>query len=43
MKLSTKGRYATRVMLDLALHDTDVVTIADLAEKARRNQGEQVP
>lgn len=34
MKISTKGRYALRLMLDLALHDTDApVRIKDIAAR----------
>ena len=34
MKLSTKGRYATRVMLDLALHDTgECIKVKDIAAR----------
>lgn len=34
MKISTKGRYALRLMLDLALHDTDgPVRIKDVAKR----------
>ena len=40
MKISTKGRYATRVMLDLALHNTgeciklkDIAVRQDISEK----------
>ena len=34
MKLSTKGRYATRALLDLALHQGEVpVTLKDIAER----------
>ncbi|WP_167957230.1 RrF2 family transcriptional regulator [Anaerosporobacter faecicola] len=34
MKISTKGRYALRMMLDLALHDTgEIVRIKDIAKR----------
>lgn len=34
MKISTKGRYATRVMLDLALHDTgECIKVKDIAAR----------
>ena len=34
MKISTKGRYALRLMLDLALHDNDApVRIKDIAAR----------
>lgn len=34
MKISTKGRYALRLMLDLALHDSDApVRIKDIAAR----------
>ena len=34
MKISTKGRYATRVMLDLALHDTgECIKAKDIAAR----------
>ena len=34
MKISTKGRYALRLMLDLALHDSDsTVIIKDIASR----------
>ena len=37
MKISTKGRYALRLMLDLALHDSDApVRIKDIAAKSIR-------
>ena len=35
MRLSTKGRYAVTAMLDLALHEVKVVTLADISA----NQG----
>ncbi len=34
MKISTKGRYAVRVMLDLALHNTgECIKVKDIAER----------
>ena len=34
MKISTKGRYAVRVMLDLALHDTgECIKVREIAER----------
>ena len=34
MKISTKGRYALRLMLDIALHDTDEpVRVKDIAKR----------
>lgn len=34
MKISTKGRYAVRVMLDLALHDTgEYIKVKQIAER----------
>ena len=34
MKISTKGRYALRLMLDLALHDTgEPVSLKDIARR----------
>lgn len=33
MKLTTKGRYAVTAMLDLALHDREVVSLADIAAR----------
>lgn len=34
MKISTKGRYAVRVMLDLALHDTgEYIKVKDIAAR----------
>ena len=34
MKISTKGRYATRVMLDLALHNTgQCIKVKDIAAR----------
>ena len=34
MKISTKGRYALRLMLDLAIHDTgEPVRIKDIAAR----------
>ncbi|MCI9077938.1 MAG: Rrf2 family transcriptional regulator [Lachnospiraceae bacterium] len=34
MKISTKGRYAIRVMIDLAEHNTDsFITLMDIAER----------
>ncbi|HEY5575472.1 MAG TPA: Rrf2 family transcriptional regulator, partial [Clostridiaceae bacterium] len=34
MKISTKGRYASRVMLDLALNDTgEPVRLKDIAKR----------
>lgn len=34
MKISTKGRYALRLMLDLALHDTgEFITIKSIAQR----------
>ncbi len=34
MKISTKGRYALRLMLDLAMHNTgEVVSIKDIAKR----------
>jgi Rrf2 family protein len=36
MKISTKGRYALRLMLDLALHNTgELVRVKDIAERQR--------
>ena len=33
MKISTKGRYALRLMLDLALENNQVVKLKDVAER----------
>ena len=34
MKISTKGRYALRVMIDLALHDTgEYIALKDISER----------
>ena len=34
MKISTKGRYATRLMLDLALHNTgECIKVKDIAAR----------
>lgn len=33
MKISTKGRYALRLMLDLALEDDQIVKLKDVAER----------
>ena len=33
MKISTKGRYALRLMLDLALEEEQVVKLKDVAER----------
>ena len=34
MKISTKGRYALRVMIDLAEHDNgEYITLMDIAER----------
>ncbi len=33
MKISTRGRYALRMMLDLALHDQEYVAIKSIAER----------
>ena len=34
MKISTKGRYAVRLMLDLALHNTgEAVSIKDISKR----------
>ena len=34
MKISTKGRYAIRVMIDLAEHNTgEYITLMDIAER----------
>ncbi len=33
MKISTKGRYALRLMLDLAQHNTEYVTIKSIADR----------
>lgn len=36
MKISTKGRYAVRVMLDLALHNTgECIKVKEIAERQR--------
>jgi DNA-binding IscR family transcriptional regulator len=42
MKISTKGRYALRLMLDLALNNTgEYITIKSIA--ARQNISEKYP
>ena len=33
MKISTKGRYALRVMIDLAEHNGEYITLMDIAER----------
>ena len=34
MKISTKGRYALRLMLDLAIHNTgEAVSLKDIAKR----------
>ncbi len=33
MKISTKGRYAVRIMAELARHPNDYVSVAELSEK----------
>lgn len=33
MKLSTRGRYVTRALLDLALHETGTATLKDIAQR----------
>ena len=33
MKISTKGRYALRMMLDLAMHPEGFVALKDIAER----------
>ncbi len=33
MKISTRGRYALRMMLDLAIHNDEYVTIKSIAER----------
>lgn len=33
MKISTRGRYALRMMLDLALHDGEYITIKSISER----------
>jgi len=33
MKISTRGRYALRMMLDLALHDGEYIAIKNIAER----------
>ena len=34
MKISTKGRYALRVMIDLAIHDTgEYIALKDISER----------
>lgn len=33
MKISTKGRYALRLMLDIAAHNTEPVRLKDIAER----------
>lgn len=34
MKISTKGRYALRMMLDLAVHDTgEYISLKDISER----------
>ena len=33
MKISTKGRYAVRVMAEIAMHNGEFVSIAELAQK----------
>ena len=36
MKISTKGRYALRLMLDLALHDTGGISLSKRSPPGRR-------
>ncbi|GAI94145.1 unnamed protein product, partial [marine sediment metagenome] len=33
MKLSTRGRYGTRALLDLALHEEGPVLLKDIAQR----------
>ena len=40
MKISTKGRYALRVMIDLAEHDNgEYITLMDIAERQGISEG----
>ena len=42
MKISTKGRYALRLMLDLAINDTGAfISIKSIAARQQRNTGQE--